>query len=65
MSEGIIIAIIGAAGLIVAALIKAIGTNVGKKKGSDASKAEIIQEANGDNTTMIGIQNNYKKDKDL
>lgn len=65
MSEGIIIAIIGAAGVVIAAIIKLIGSCIEKKKAKNEAipKTKIVQNANKENTTLIGIQNNYGKEQ--
>lgn len=54
MDTEIIVAIIGAAGVLGAAII----AKMGKKKKSD-SPVRIKQRAMGKDITQIGIQNNY------
>ena len=56
MTEGIIIAIIGAGGAIVAALIAGIFTVI---KSSKESKSSVKIKQKGRNNTQIGQQNNY------
>ena len=54
MTEGIIIAVIGAAGVVLAALIGSF------KKNSNGEKTiKIKQRQEGQNNTQIGVQNNY------
>ncbi len=57
MSETIIVAIIGALGLVVAAIIGLF------KKSSQGNSPIIKQKIIGKNNTQIGIQNNYKREK--
>lgn len=60
MSEVIIVAIIGAAATILAALIGLIS----KSRSANKNVTKIKQKINyGDNNTQIGIQNNYTKEK--
>ncbi len=56
MTEGIIIAIIGAGGAIVAALIAGIFTLL---KNNKDSKSSVKIKQKGRNSTNIGQQNNY------
>lgn len=51
MSEGILVASIGAGAVIIAAIITAIGKDATKSK-----KAAIKQKAKGNNNTLIGLQ---------
>ena len=59
MTEAIIVALIGAAGIVIVAIINKIGD---KKKASDTKtdgqKTVINQKAKGNNATQIGIQIN-------
>ena len=57
MSEAIIAAIIGALGLVIAAIIGLF------KKGSQGNSPKIKQKIIGKNNTQIGIQNNYEREK--
>lgn len=60
MSEGIVVALIGAAGVVFAAVI---GKNVFGRK----NKTVIKQKIKGNGNTQIGIQNNqssYKESKE-
>lgn len=57
MSEGIIIAIIGAVGVALAAIITGLFSLL--KKENINKKTTINQK--GKNNTQIGIQNNYKE----
>ena len=54
MTEGIIIAIIGAIGVVLAAIISLF-----KKKSNGKNTTIINQRQNGNNNTQIGQQNNY------
>lgn len=54
MTEGIIIAIIGAAGVVLAAIISLF-----KKSSGSGKNIKIEQRQKGKNNTQIGIQNNY------
>ena len=56
MTEGIIVAIIGAAGVILAAIIGLFQKNNTPKK-----NIKIKQRQKGNNNAQIGIQNNYGK----
>lgn len=57
MSEAIIAAIIGALGLVIAAIIGLF------KKDSQGNSPKIKQKIIGKNNTQIGIQNNYEREK--
>ena len=57
MSEAIIVAIIGAIGLVVAAIIGLF------KKRSKGSNSVVKQKIIGKNNIQIGIQNNYGRGK--
>ena len=57
MSEAIIAAIIGALGVVVAAIIGLF------KKSSQGNNPKIKQKIIGKNNTQIGIQNNYEREK--
>ena len=63
MTEAIIVALIGAAGIVIVAIINKIG---GKKKASDTKtdgqKTVINQKTKGGNATQIGIQINKRED---
>lgn len=61
MSEEIIIAIIGAAAVIVAALIGLLGKNKTGKRQATKIEQKI---KNGTNNVQIGIQNNYVEDNE-
>ena len=57
MTEGIIIALIGAAGVVIAAIIALIGVLVKKKSSSDSQseKSRVInQRVKGNNNIQIG-----------
>ena len=51
LSEGILVASIGAGAVIIAAIFTAIGKDATKSK-----KAAIKQKAKGNNNTLIGLQ---------
>ena len=59
MSEGIIIAIIGAAGVVLAALIGGVFSVVKNNKDSK-NNTKIRQKQKGKFNTQVGIQNNYE-----
>lgn len=56
MSEGIVIAIIGAVGVVLAAVITGIFTVF--SKGKPSKQSILKQSQRGKNNTQIGIQNN-------
>ena len=56
MSEGIIVAIIGAAAVVIAAII-----NLFKKNGGD--KTTVKQRAKGNDITQIGVQIERKEER--
>ena len=65
MSEGIVIAIIGAAGAVIVAIInKFVGRNGPAGKDVDSRKTAINQISEGNGTTQIGVQINHEGDKD-
>ena len=57
MEKDIIVAIIGAAGVIIAALIGLLAK-------SKEKSTKVKQKASGKNITQIGVQNNYSPSKD-
>lgn len=57
MSEAIVVAIIGALGVVVAAIVGLF------KKSSPGNIPKVTQKVIGKNNTQIGIQNNYEKEK--
>lgn len=59
MSEGIIIAIIGAIGVILSAIIAGVFSLL--KKNNSKDKIVVEQKQKGNNNTQIGVQNNYKE----
>jgi len=61
MSEGILIALIGAGAVIIAAVIGLIGKNI---TNSSNRNVKIKQSSKGNTVTQVGIQNITKKDKD-
>lgn len=64
MSEGIVIAIIGAVGAIIVAIInKFVGRKGSSGKEIDGPKTVINQTAEGNGTTQIGIQVSEGREK--
>ena len=61
MSENILVAFIGAGGLVLAAIITLIGKS--KKRSSGSKKIRIKQKAKGNSNTQIGIVNNILNGK--
>lgn len=61
METEIIVAIIGASGVVLAAIITGVFTVIKKEK---TSKIKINQKLRGKNNTQIGIQNYYGDKKD-
>ena len=60
MEKEIIVAIIGAAAAVTAALIGLFGKN----KATNRRNTEVHQTASGDNITQIGIQQNHSSAKE-
>lgn len=59
MNTEIIVAIIGAAAIIIAALIAGIFTLISKGKNKESNNIKLEQKQSGKNNTQVGIQNNY------
>lgn len=59
MNTEIIVAIIGASGVVIAALIAGIFSLISKEKNKKSSNIKLKQKQSGRNNTQIGIQNNY------
>lgn len=63
MSENVVIAIIGASGAVLAAIIAGFFSLTKHSQAKEFDKkVKIHQSARGNNNTQIGIQNNIKKD---
>ena len=66
MSENVIIAIIGACGAVLAAVIAGVFGLIKQSKSNNFDKkVKIRQSAKGSNNTQIGIQNIAKEDESL
>lgn len=63
MDKEIIVAIIGAAAVVLAALIAGIFSLVNRGKGKESKQIRIKQEQSGRNNIQIGIQNNFGDDR--
>lgn len=63
MDKEIIVAIIGAAAVVLAALIAGIFSLINKGKSKESRQIQIKQKQSGRNNTQIGIQNNYGDDR--
>lgn len=61
MTEGIVIALIGAIGAVLAAVIAGVFSLL--KKGKLPNSTKIKQKQNGKSNMQIGIQNNYEGGK--
>ncbi len=58
METAIVVALIGAAGVVIAAIIDAVA------KSKEANqKFKIKQKSKGNDSIQIGVQNNYKSDE--
>lgn len=64
MNTEIIVAIIGAAAAIIAALIAGVFALISKGKNKDSNNVKLEQQQSGQGNTQIGIQNNYGGAKD-
>lgn len=63
MDKEIIVEIIGAAAVVLAALIGGIFSLINKGKSKESRQIQIKQKQSGRNNTQIGIQNNYGDDR--
>lgn len=59
MNTEIVVAIIGAAAVIIAALISGLLSLVSKENPKESNNIKLKQKQSGKGNTQVGIQNNY------